>query len=276
LRAHGYIEGQNIAIEVRYAEGNPELLTGLAIELVRLPVDIIIASSTQAIQAAKNATNTIPIVFAVAADPIASRFIASFERPGGTITGIPDSDQELVGKRLELLKETFPTISRVAVIGNVALPQQTGAVHNLQTTAQRIGITLLFPEIRGPKDIQPGFMSALEGGADAFITLAQSLTSNQQTQIADLAAKSRLPLMYHSPEGVEAGALMALGDDSPDIFRRAAGYVDKILKGAKPADLPVERPTKFDLIININIKTAKAVGLTIPAAILKRADKVIQ
>jgi putative tryptophan/tyrosine transport system substrate-binding protein len=171
------------------------------------------------------------------------------------------------------LKETFPTISRVAVIGNAAVPQQAGAVHNLQTTAQRIGITLLFSEIRGPKDIQPGFTSAVERGANAFITLAQSLTSNQQVQIVDLAAKSRLPLMSHSPEGVEVGALMALGDDIPDIFRRAAGYMDKILKGAKPAELPVERPTKFDLIINV--KTAKALGLSIPPIILKRADKLI-
>jgi putative ABC transport system substrate-binding protein len=272
LRDLGYVEGQNIVIEQRYAEGNPGL-PGLAAELVSLKVDVIFAVTTPAVQAAKKATTTVPIV-TVSGDPVGFGFVASLARPGGNITGLANLTPELVGKRLELLKEVLPRVSRVAVLWN---PDSTGAALRMRETeaaASSLGLKLQPVEVRGPNDFEHAFSAMKKERADALVPLRSPLIEAQGKQIVELAAKNRLPAMHDSREFSEAGGLMSYGAMGADLDRRAATYVDKILKGAKPADLPVEQPTQFELIINL--KTAKQIGLTIPPNVLARADRVIK
>ena len=274
LRELSYVEGQNIAIESRWAEGNYDRLPGLAAELVRFKVDIIVTYGTPASQAAKRATGTIPIVMAGAIDPVASGLVTIVARPGGNLTGLSLMAPELVGKQLEILKDVVPKISRVALLGNPANPGNAPQVRHAQDAARALGLRLQPLEARGPSDIDSAFAAITSEQAGAVIVLVDSMLLDHRTRIADLAARRRLPAVYGLSDHVEAGGLMAYGPNRLDIFRRAATYVDKILKGAKPGDLPVEQPTKFALVINL--KTAKALGLTIPPSLLQRADQVIE
>ena len=274
LRELGYVEGKNIVIEWRYAEGKLDRLPALAAELVRLKVDVIVTAGPAATRAAKEATSTIPIVMTQDADPVGSGFVASLARPGGNITGLSTLAPELSGKRLELLKEIIPKLSRVAVLGTSTIPGNAQALREVELAAEAFGVKLQYLDVLGPKDIETAFRAASKGRADAVLVLAGGVAQCSRTQIAELAVKSRLPAIYDRPEYVEAGGLMTYGANFTDLDRRAATYVDKILKGAKPADLPVEQPTKFELIINL--KAAKQIGLTIPPNVLARADKVIK
>ncbi len=274
LRDLGYVEGQNVAIEFRWAEGRLERLPDLAAELVRLKVDVIVAQGTPGPLAAKQATRTIPIVMAAAGDPVGAGLVASLARPGGNVTGLSLQVPELGGKRLQLLQEVVPGVSRVAVLWNAANPYPALVVRETELAARTLGVQLQSLEVRGPDDFETAFQAATRGHAGALITVDDPLTVNQRARIVDFAGKSRLPAMYGVREFVDAGGLMAYGAHVPDMWRRAATYVDKILKGAKPADLPVEQPTRFELVVNM--KTAKALGLTIPQSVLIRADQVIQ
>ncbi len=272
LRERGYVEGQNIAIQYRYGDGNLDRLPKLAAELVALNVNLIVTSGTSPTRAAQRATRTIPIVMTLVGDPITSGFIASLARPSGNITGLTQMAAELGGKRLELLKQAFPKVSRVAVLVD---PGVTGALQNMQTAAAALGVTLLPLEVRGPDpNLEGAFRTATSERAGALLVAPGPATELDRKRVVDLAAKSRLPAMFGPREFVDLGGLMSYAPSYPDLFRRAAIYVDKILKGAKPADLPVEQPTKFELVINL--KTAKALGLTIPQSVLVRADEVIQ
>ena len=274
LRDLGWIEGQNITIEWRFAEGRYERLPDLAAELVRLKVDLIVAGTAVETRAAQQATKTIPIVFLVHGDPVGTGDVASLARPGGNITGLSAMLPELTAKRLELLKEAIPSISRVAVLWNAANPITALDWKEAQVAARALGVTLQSREVRGPNDFESAFGAMTRERSDALMTLDDPLTFRYRTQIVDFAAKERLPAMYAFRESVEAGGLMAYGVNVADVFRRGAGYVDKILKGAKPGALPVEQPTKFELVINM--KTAKALGLTIPQSMFIRADEIIQ
>jgi len=274
LRDLGYVEGQNLAIEYRSAEDRLERLPGLAAELVALKVDIIYANVTPAAQAAKNATKTIPIVFGASSDPVDYGLVASLARPGGNITGLSNTGADLSGKRLELLKEGVPGISRIAVLWNSANPIMARQLRETEVAAQVLGAQLQVVDVRGPDDFARAFRAVTMGRPGALVVLADFLTVNHRGRIAEFAAKNRLPAISEFREFAAAGCLMAYGPSAPDLGRRAAVFVDKILKGAKPADLPVEQPTKFELIINM--KTAKALGLTIPQTLLLRADEVIQ
>jgi putative ABC transport system substrate-binding protein len=274
LRELGYVEGQNIAIESRWAEGEYGRLPGLAAELVRLKVDVIVTYAAPAIQAAKRATGTIPIVMAGAIDPVASGLVTSVARPGGNITGLSLMAPDLVGKQLAILKEVVPTVSRVALLGNPANTGNAPQLRHAQETARTLGMRLQSLEARGPNEIESAFAAITRERAGALIVLVDGMLADHRARIADLAAKSRLPAVYGLSDYPEAGGLMAYGPSVLDRFRRAATYVDKILKGAKPGDLPVEQPTKFELVINL--KTAKALGLTIPQSLLQRADQVIE
>ncbi len=274
LRELGYVEGQNIAIEFRWAEGKYDRLPGLAAELVRLKVNVIVASGPPAIQAAKQATETIPIVMAAIADAVAAGFVASLARPGGNITGLSLMLPELVGKQLELLKEVVPKVSRVALLGNPANPPYAQQVRQAQDAARALGVRLQPLEARDPSEIDKAFAAITTERADAVIVLPDTVLLDHRTRIADHAVRRRLPTVSGQSEQAEGGGLLAYGPSISDGVRRAATYVDKILKGAKPADLPVEQPTKFELVINL--KTAKALGLTIPPSLLQRADEVIQ
>ena len=274
LRELGYVEGQNIAIEYRFAEGRPERLPALAAELVRLKVDVIVTGPPPAPEAAKQATSTIPIVFAVTGDPVAEGLVASVARPGGNITGLASISGELVGKQLELLKEVAPKISRVAVLQNPSNNAHPAVLRQADGAARTLGLQLHILQARTPAEVEAAFAAMRRQRAGGVLVLRDPLFFAQRTQIVALAAKSRLPAVYGNREHAEAGGLMAYGANAPLMFRRAATYVDKILKGAKPADLPVEQPTRFELVINL--KTAKALGLTIPQAVLVRADQVIQ
>jgi putative ABC transport system substrate-binding protein len=274
LRELGYAEGKNIIIEYRYAEGKLDLLPNLAAELVRLKVDIIVTQSTLDAYAARQSTSTIPIVMTASGDAVGTGLVASLARPGGNITGLTSLSRELSGKRLELLKEAVRGLSRVAVLWDAANPDKARDVEETQLQARTLGLELQSLEIRGPKDFDGAFQAATRKRAGALLTLADSLTITHQSRIVDLAAKSRLPAMHEQREFVEAGGLMAYGPNLLGLFRRVATYVDKILKGAKPADLPVEQPTQFELVINL--KTAKKIGLTIPPELLARANKVIK
>jgi putative tryptophan/tyrosine transport system substrate-binding protein len=268
------VEGKNIVIEWRSAEGKADRLPAVAIELVRLEVDVIVTSGPTVTGAVKQATSTIPIVMAQDTDPVGTGFIASLARPGGNITGLTTLSPEISGKQLEILKEIVPRLSRVAVIGNSTNP---GNVHELRETelaAGAFGVQLQYLDVRDPKDIETAFRAATKGRADAVVVLASAFLISQQAQIAELAIKSRFPAMYERREYVEVGGLMAYGVSINDLDRRAATYVDKILKGTKPADLPVEQPKKFEFIVNL--KAAKQIGLTIPPNVLARADKVIR
>ena len=274
LRELGYVEGQNLVIEYRYAEGKLDRLRELAAELVRLPVDVILSAGPTVTRPAQEATSTIPIVMAFDSDPVGSGFVASLARPGGNITGLSTLSPEITGKQLELLKEIVPTLSRVAVLGNSLTAGNAQVLRETETTAQALRVQLQYIDMPGLKDIEPAFRDVSQARADAILMLSNPLVTAQRTQTADLAVKSRLPAIYVATEFVEAGGLMSYGVNIEDLFRRAATYVDKILKGAKPAALPVEQPMKFELVINL--KTAKTLGLRIPAALLQRADQVIE
>ncbi len=272
LRELGYIEGQNIAIEYRFAEAKLERLPDLAAGLVHLKVDVIFTINTPASQAAKNATKTIPIVFTYVAEPAA--LVASLARPGGNVTGLTTIADELSGKRLELLREALPGVSRVAVLWHSASPTSTRVFRETEGASRQLGMRLQPLGVRGPDELQNAFKVATRERAGALIVIEDLVMSSHRTRVLDLAVRSRLPTVSQYREFAEAGGLLSYGAKLPDLFRRAATYVDKILKGAKPADLPVEQPTRFELVVNL--KTAKALGLTIPQSILIRADQVIQ
>jgi putative tryptophan/tyrosine transport system substrate-binding protein len=274
VRELGYIEGKNVVIEVRYADGKEDRLPVLAAELVGLNVDVIVTSGPQATRSAKEATATIPIVMAFDSDPVGNGFVASLARPGGNITGLSALSPELSGKQLELLKEIIPKLSRVAVLGNSNEPANPKTLREIELAAKAFGVQIQPLDVLGPKDIEPAFRAATKRGANALLALASPVLSDHRTQIVDLALKSRLPAIYYRPEFVQAGGLMSYATSFTDLSHRAATYVAKILKGAKPADLPVEQPTKFEFVINL--KAAKQIGLTIPPNVLARADKVIK
>jgi putative tryptophan/tyrosine transport system substrate-binding protein len=275
LRELGYVEGQNLIIEYRGAEGKDERLPDLAAELVGLQVEVIVAVGPTATRAAQHATHTIPTVMTGTADPVGAGFVASLARPGGNITGLSLMMTELPGKRLELLKETVPQSTRVAVLANPAFPFYKLYVNNLTVAAQALGLYLHVAEVHSADELAPAFAALSREGADALVVLSDpALMDNLLGRVADLAATHRLPTMYNWKMYAEAGGLMSYGPSLPDSHRRAATYVDKILKGANPADLPVEQPTKFELIINL--KAAKAIGLTIPPTILFQANEVIK
>ena len=274
LRDLGYVEGKNIVIEYRYAEGKSDRLSALAAELVRLKVDIIATAGPASTRSAKQATVTIPIVMANDDDPIGSGFAASLARPGGNITGLSTLSPELSGKQLELLREIVPKLSRVGVLGDVTRPGIAQALREINVAADAFGVQLQYLEVRDPKDIEIAFRAATKERADAVLVLGSAVLNSQRKQVADLAVKTRLPAIYRNLDFVEDGGLMTYGVSVTDLFRRAATYVDKILKGAKPADLPIEQPKKFELFINL--KAAKQIDLTIPPNVLARADKVIK
>jgi putative ABC transport system substrate-binding protein len=275
LRQLGYVEGKNIFIEYRYAEGKPERVPDLAAELVRLKVDVIVTVGPGATLAAKKASGTIPIVFASASDPVGTGLVSSLARPGGNITGLSLIVPDLDGKRLELLKEAFPKVARVAFLwGGSGGARGNRVLTEMEAAAKALGLKLLSLPVRSLDDFESAFARAKKERAQALITTTGALINTQQRQVLDFAAKNRLPAIYHYSEFVEAGGLMSYAPDNTDLWRRAADFVDKILKGAKPADLPVEQPTKFELAINL--KTANQIGLTIPQSLLYRADKVIK
>jgi putative tryptophan/tyrosine transport system substrate-binding protein len=274
LRELGWIEGQNITIERRYAENRLERLPELASELVRLNVELIVALGTLGPLAAKRATSTIPIVMTAAGDPLASGLVASLGRPGGNVTGLSLMVPDIAGKRLELLKEILPQLNRVAVLWNAANPYPAIVFKETQAVGRGLGIEVQSLEVRSPDDFDGAFEDARRHHPDALIEVEDPLTNSFYKRIIEFAAAERLPSLHGTGQEVEAGGLISYGASIPDLFRRAAGYVDKILKGAKPADLPVEQPTKFELVINL--KTAKALGLTVPPTLLARADEVIE
>jgi ABC-type uncharacterized transport system substrate-binding protein len=275
LRELGYVEGKNIVIESRNADGILDRLPALAAELVRLKVEVIVSSGPTPTRSAKQATSTIPIVMAQDSDPIGNGFVASLARPGGNITGLSTLAPELSGKRLELLKEIIPRLSRVAVFGTSTQPGNAQALKEVELAAAALGVKLQNVDVLAPKDFETAFRAAGKGQADAVLMMVPSgIVNAQRKKLAELAVKSRLPATYQQSEYVEAGGLMSYGVSIDDLNRRAATYVDKILKGRKPADLPVEQPIKFEFIINL--KAAKQIGLTIPPNVLARADKVIR
>jgi putative tryptophan/tyrosine transport system substrate-binding protein len=275
LRELGYVEGKNIIVEYRHAQGKYDRLAALVAELVRLKVDVIVTGGGPATRFAKEATKTIPIVMAQDDDPVASGFVASLARPGGNITGLATLAPEISGKLLELLKETVPRLSRVAVFGTSTRPGNAQALKEVELAAGALGLKLQYLDILSPKDIETAFRAAVKGRADAVLMMAAGPILNpHQKEITELMVKNRLPVIYRSRDPVEAGGLMSYGVNLNDLDRRAATYVDKILKGRNPADLPVEQPKKFELIINL--KAAKQIGLTIPPNVLVRADKVIR
>lgn len=275
LRELGYVEGKNIRIEQRHAEGKLDRLPALAAELVSLEVDVIVTSGPIPTGSAKEATSTIPIVMMQDSDPVGNGFVASLARPGGNITGLAALAPELSGKRLELLREIVPRLSRVAVFGTSTQPGNAQALKETELAAVALGVKLQFLDVRSLNEIETAFRAAGKERSDAVLMLVAGVVANpNRTQIAKLAVKSRLPAIYSRPDDVEAGGLMAYGVSFNDLARRAATYVDKILKGAKPADLPVEQPTKFEFIINL--KAAKQIGLTVPPNVLARADRVIR
>jgi putative ABC transport system substrate-binding protein len=274
LREHGYVEGKNIFIEYRYAEGKPERVPDLAAELVRLKVDIIVTVSPSATLAAKKASGTIPIVFASANDPVGTGLVSSLARPGGNITGLSLMVPDLDGKRLELLKEAFPKVARVALLWQPSGSRGNLPLTEMEAVAKALGLKLLSLEVRSLDDFEGAFARAKKERVQALITTTGGLINAQQRQVLDFAVKNRLPAMYPYSEFVEAGGLMSYAPNIADLFRRAADFVDKILKGTKPADISVEQPTKFELIINL--KAAKQIGLTIPPGVLARTDKVIR
>jgi ABC-type uncharacterized transport system substrate-binding protein len=272
LRELGFIEGKNIAIEYRSAEGKPDRLPELAAELVRLKVDCIVTAGETPTRAAKQATSTIPIIMTTVGDPVVLGFAASLARPGGNITGLTTNSPDLAGKRLELLKETIPKLSRVAVFSDPR--SATTELKETEAAARSLKVQLIFLEAQNLDDLENAFRSSTKSHADAIVIGTGGFFNTHQKRIVELAAKHRLPGMYIEQEFVLAGGLMTYATSIPELYRRAGTYVDKILKGAKPADLPVEQPRKFELVINLN--TAKQIGLTIPPNVLARADRVIR
>ena len=274
LHELGYVEGKNIVIEWRSAEGKADRLPALAAELVRLKVDVIVTVGPPATRPAKQATVTIPIVMGHDDDPVGSGFVASLAQPGGNVTGLSTLAPEISGKQVELLREIVPKLSRVTVIGTVTRPGNPQALREINLAADAVGVHLQYLEIQAPKDIEIAFQAASNERADALLVLSNEVLIPQRRRIADLAVKSRLPAIYNRPEYVEDGGLVFYGVSYTDLYRRAATYVDKILKGAKAADLPVEQPKKFEFIVNL--KAPKQIGLTIPPNVLARADRVIR
>ena len=275
LRELGWVEGQNIVIESRFAEGRFDRLPDLAAELVRLKMDVIVAAPTPAALAAKNATRTIPIVMISIPDPVGQGLIASLARPGGNVTGSSYSaGVEIFGKLLELLREIVPKVRQVAVLSNPANPVQAFLIRDVKVAARSLGVQLQLLDARGPTEFDGAFAAMAKERVRALLVVADPAYTLHLTRLIDLAARSRLPAAYSQRGFVDAGGLISYGPNLPDLWRRAATFVDKILKGAKPADLPVEQPTKFELVINL--KTAKALGLTIPQSLLIRADQVIE
>jgi putative tryptophan/tyrosine transport system substrate-binding protein len=274
LRELGYVEGRNIALELRWAEGKYDRYPALAGDLVRLKVHVIVTIGGAATKAAKQVTRTIPIVMSLVTDPVESGLVGSLARPGGNVTGTSIMAPDLAGKQFELLKQALPEISRVALLWNPANPGGAVQLREAEAAARAAGVRLQALEARDSQEIDNAFAAMRRERAGALVVLADAILYNQRKQIADLAAKSRLPSASALREYVEAGGLIAYSADFVDLERRSATFVDKILKGAKPADLPVEQPTKFDLIVNL--RTAKAFGLTIPPALLLRADQVIE
>jgi putative ABC transport system substrate-binding protein len=277
LRDLGYVEGRNVVIEYRDAQGKLEPLAALAAELVALKVDVIVASSTAAALAAKQATTVVPIVFGSVPDPVATGLVASLARPGGNVTGLSNLNADLVGKCLEYLTQAVPGIGRVAVLwqpGAFGERTEKEMLIAEERAARTLGIQLQFVEARGAADIDNAFSEITGARSDALTVLVSGMLLGERRRLVDIAAKNRLPVVYTFRELVDAGGLMSYGPSLADLFRRAASYVDKILKGTKPADLPVEQPTKFDLVMNL--KTAKALGLAVPPTLLARADEVIE
>jgi putative ABC transport system substrate-binding protein len=274
LREIGYVEGTNIVVEYRYAEGNADRERELAAELAGLKVDVIVTTGPTVTRAVKEATFTIPIVMAQDGDPVASGFVSSLARPGGNITGLSTLAPEISGKRLELLKEIVPKLSRVAVIGASTEPGNAQFLKEMEFAARSLKVNLQYLDVLTSKDIESAFRAAVKERADGVVMLGSQIFNTHRKQIVEIAAKSRLPATYTRPEYVEDGGLMTYGPSINDLFRRAATYVDKIVKGAKPADLSIEQPTKFELVINL--KAAKQIGLTIPQNVLARADRVIK
>ena len=273
LRELGWIEGRTVAIEYRWAEGRNERAAEIAAEFVRLKVDVIVAQGTPSVIAAKQATSVIPIVFAAVGDPVGSGLVANLSRPGGNVTGLSTQQTDTASKRIELFREMVPGLRRLAIMGNVGNPSVELELSEVQSTARALGLEATAFELLRAEDIAPAF-DALKGRADALYVCADPLVFTNRIRVNTLAQGARLPTMYLLGEYVEAGGLMSYGPSVPDLYRRAADFVDKILHGAKPADIPVEQPTKFDLIINIT--TAKALGLEIPPTLLARADEVIE
>jgi len=274
LNELGYFEGKNIVIEYRFADGKPDRLPALAKELVGLKLDVVVATTTASVLAVKKASATIPIVVVSSADPIASGLVASLARPGGNITGLTILAPELSGKRLELLKEVLPKVTRVGVLRNPANPAQEPIWKEIQAGAQELRLRLQFLEVQSSNDLDSAFEAALRERAQALITTPEPLINAHVKRIVDFAAKNRMPAMYAGPEAVDAGGLMSYAPNYADHYRRAGSYVVKILKGAKPPDIPVEQPMKIEFVINL--KAAKQIGLTIPPNVLARADKVIR
>jgi putative tryptophan/tyrosine transport system substrate-binding protein len=272
LRELGWTEGRNVAIEYRSADGRSERFAEIAAEFVRLPVDVIVTWGTP-IYATKRATAVIPIVFAIVADPVRTGLVASLARPGGNLTGLSTEHGEMASKRLQLLREMVPNLRRVAIMGNASNPYAAEEMREIQQMASTLGLGAAISEVRQSEDILPAFQT-LKGRADAVFLVPDALFNLQRDRIAALALDARLPTMHGFREPVDAGGLLSYGPDYLELFRRTADYVDKILKGAKPADLPIEQPTKFELVINL--KTARALGLTIPQSLLQRADQVIE
>jgi len=273
LRELGWTEGRTVTIEYRWAEGRNERAAEIAAEFVRLKVDVIVAQGTPSVIAAKQATSVIPIVFAAVGDPVGSGLVASLSRPGGNVTGLSTQQTDTASKRIELFREMVPGLRRLAIMGNVGNPAVELELSEVQSTARALGLEATAFELLRAEDIAPAF-DALKGRADALYVCGDPLVFTNRIRVNTLAQGARLPTMYLLGEYVEAGGLMSYGPSVPDLYRRAADYVDKILRGAKPGDLPVEQPTKFDLIINIT--TAKALGLEIPPTLLARADEVIE
>jgi putative ABC transport system substrate-binding protein len=275
LREFGYIDGKNIVIEYRYSDGKSDLLPALAAELVRFKADIIVTGGGPSTRAAKEVTSTIPIVMTNDPDPVANGFVASLARPGGNITGLSTLAPEISGKRLEVLREVIPKLSRVAVLGTSTSPAYAPVKREVELAAMALKLQLQYQDVLDSKDIEAAFRAATNARADALLTLNSGILNSQRAQIVDLAVKNRLPAIYSQSEYVEeAGGLMFYGVNVLELSRRAATYVDKILKGTKPAALPVEQPRKFEFIINL--KAAKQIGLTIPPQVLSRADRVIR
>ena len=270
----GYVEGKNIEIEYRHADGKLDRLPALAAELVRLKVDIIVSAASSTTGAAKEATSTIPIVMTNEGDPVRSGMVASLARPGGNITGLTNFNPELSGKRLELLKEIIPKLSRVAVVGTSTGPDSAQSLREVELAAKASGVKLLYLDVISPTDIESAFRATTKGRADAIVVLPSGVINAHRKLIVELALKSQLPAIYPNSLWMEPGGLMTYAVSRTDLGRRAAIYVDKILKGAKPSDLPVEQPTKFELVINL--KTAKQIGPRIPPNVLARTDRVIR
>ena len=273
MREHGWIEGHTVAIEYRWGDGRSERLAEIANEFVRLKVDIIVTGGTAAVIAAKRATSVIPVVFGVAGDPVGTGLVASLSRPGGNVTGLSNQSAELAGKRIGLLREVVPGLRRLAIMANMSSPIGVLEMDEVKGAARALGLEVASLEIRRTEDIAPA-IEALKGRADALFVVTDPLMNTNRVQINALALDARLPTMHAGRDYIEAGGFISYGPNFADLFRRAADYVDKILRGAKPADLPVEQPTKFDLVVSV--KTAKALGLELPPTLLARADEVIE